>query len=61
MMSNVIIAIAGAMFGIPLVLMLGIAITGTDIPSLILSVGGWSMVLGLITGGIGAAIGLLGG
>ena len=49
------------MFGIPLVLMLGIAITGTDIPSLILSVGGWSMVLGLITGGIGAAIGLLGG
>ena len=54
-MGSVIISIAGAMFGIPLALMLGIALTGTDIPSLILSVGGWSMALGLITGGIGAA------
>ena len=54
-MGSVIISIAGAMFGIPLALMPGIALTGTEIPSLILSVGGWSMALGLITGGIGAA------
>ena len=60
-MSSVFIAIAGAMFGIPLVVLLGIAITGTDIPSTVLFVGGWSMALGLITGGIGAVIGLLGG
>ena len=60
-MSGIIISIAGAMFGIPLVLMLGIAITGTDIPQLVLSVGGWSMALGLVTGGIGAVLALMGG
>ena len=60
-MSSVFITIAGAMFSIPLVVLLGIAITGADIPATVLFVGGWSMALGLITGGIGAVIGLLGG
>ena len=55
-MSNAFLSIAGGMFGIPLVILLAIAITGNDIPSRVLSVGGWSMALGVITAGIGAVL-----
>ncbi len=58
-MSSAFFIIGGAMFGIPLVLMLGIAITGNDVPSTVLSIGGWSMALGIITGGIGATFALM--
>lgn len=58
-MSGAIIAIGGAMFGIPLFLLLGIELVG-DIPPPVLKVGLWSMVLGIIVGGIGAALGLAG-
>ncbi len=60
-MSNIILQIAGVMFGVPLVLMLVIAVTGNDIPSPILYVGGWSMALGVIVGGIGAVVARYGG
>lgn len=57
-MSNAILTIAGGMFGIPLVVMLLIAVSGMEIPPLVLSVGGWSMVLGILVGGIGAVVAL---
>ena len=59
-MSGVFLSIAGAMFGIPLVVLLAIALVG-DIPSMVLTVGGWSMALGVALGGVGAAITLAGG
>ena len=59
-MSNAIFAIASAMFGIPLVLMLALAIVA-DIPSLILLIGGWSMVFGVMIAGIGGVIAWFGG
>lgn len=59
-MSDSFLFIGGAMFIIPLFLMLAIAIFG-DIPSQILFVGGWSMALGVVTAGIGAALSLLNG
>lgn len=59
-MSNAILSIAGAMFGVPLILLIVIAALG-DIPPLVLSVGGWSMALGVILGGVGAVIGWYGG
>lgn len=58
-MSLAILTIAGAMFGIPLVVLLGIELVG-DIPPPVLKVGLWSMVLGIMVGGIGAALGLAG-
>lgn len=60
-MSNAILAIAGAMFSIPLVVMVAIAALGADIPSFILWTGGWSMALGVVAAGIAAIIGLVGG
>lgn len=57
-MSSAILTIAGGMFGIPLVVMLLIAVLGMDIPPFVLSVGGWSMALGVIVGGIGAVVAL---
>lgn len=59
-MSIAILTIAGAMFGIPLVIMLFIALIGLEIPSSVLSVGGWSMALALILGGIGAVMNWVG-
>ena len=59
-MSGIFLSIAGAMFGVPLVVLLAIALVG-DIPSMILAVGGWSMALGIVLGGVGAAIALAGG
>ena len=58
-MSSAIISIAVAMFGIPMILLIVIALLG-DIPPLVLKVGGWSMALGLMLGGIGAVLGLAG-
>ncbi len=55
-MGNALLAIAGVMFGIPLVLMILIAGLGGDIPPFILSTGGWSMALGIVLGGIGAVV-----
>ena len=59
-MSGIMLSIGGAMFGIPLVLMVAIAVFG-DVPSHMLFVGGWSMALGVITAGIGAALSSFGG
>lgn len=59
-MSYSILSIAGAMFGIPLILLTLAALIG-DIPPLMLWAGGWSMVLGIILAGIGAVIGWYGG
>ena len=60
-MSRIILLIAGAMFGIPLVGMIVIAILLGDVPSSILWLGGWCMALGVIAGGIGAVIAGYGG
>ena len=49
------------MFGIPLVAMIVIAILPGHVPPPILWVGGWGMALGVIAGGIGAAIAGYGG
>lgn len=59
-MSGIFLWIAGAMFGIPLVVLLAIALVG-DIPSMVLTVGGWSMALGVVLSGIGSVITLAGG
>ena len=59
-MSSSILSIAGAMFGIPLILLTLVAIIG-DIPPLMLWAGGWSMALGIILGGIGAVVSWYGG
>ncbi len=60
-MSYVILSMAGLMFLVPMVVMVVIAIFLGQVPDPILSVGGWSMALGVVTGGIGAAINLSGG
>ena len=60
-MSNIILLVAGAMFAIPLVAMIIIAILLGDVPSPVLWVGGWSMALGVVAGGIGAVIAAYGG
>ena len=57
-MSSAILTIAGGMFGIPLAVMLLISGLQMEIPSFVLSVGGWSMALGIIVGGIGAVVAL---
>ena len=57
-MSSSILTIASGMFGIPLVVMLLIAVSGMEIPPFLLSVGGWSMALGIVVGGIGAVVAL---
>ena len=55
-MGNALLTIAGGMFGIPLALLILIAILPGDIPPLILSAGGWSMAFGIILAGIGAVV-----
>ena len=55
-MGNALLTIAGGMFGIPLALLVLIAILPGDIPPFILSTGGWSMALGIVLAGIGAII-----
>ena len=60
-MSTIIMSIAGVMFGVPLIAMIIIAVLMGDVPPSILWVGGWSMALGVIAGGIGAVIAAYGG
>lgn len=55
-MSGIVFSLAAAMFGIPLLLMTAIAVTGADIPAMLLSTGGWTMAFGVIVGGIGAVM-----
>ena len=56
MMGNAFIQLGCAMFGIPMFVMLIIAGIGMEIPPFILHNGGWSMALGIIVAGIGAAM-----
>ena len=59
-MSGFLFSVAGGMFGIPLIVMTAIAVVGADIPSTILTFGGWSMAFSVILGGIGAVFALAG-
>ena len=56
-MSGQILTAAGAMFMIPLILMLGIGVAG-DIPGRVLFYGGWSMVFSMIVAAIGVFVGM---
>lgn len=58
-MSNTIITIAGGMFIIPMVIMIGVAVV-SDIPGWLLFIGGWTMALSIIIGAIGIFIGMTG-
>ena len=59
-MSGQVLTVAGAMFMIPLLAMLGIAIV-SEIPGWMLFIGGWSMAFSVIVGAIGVFIGMNGG
>ena len=56
-MSGQILTVAGAMFMIPLVLMLEIGVPG-DIPGRVLFFGGWSMAFSMIVAAIGVFVGM---
>ena len=56
-MSGQILTVAGAMFMIPLILMLGIGVAG-DIPGRVLFYGGWSMTFSMIVAAIGVFVGM---
>ena len=58
-MGNAFIQLGCAMFGIPMLVMLLMAGVGMEIPPFILHNGGWSMALGIIVAGIGAAMTLV--
>ena len=59
-MSTAILTIAGAMFLVPLTILVIIAgIRAGDIPSPLLTIGGWSMAFGLIIGAIGIFLGMI--
>lgn len=58
-MGNAFIQLGCAMFGIPMLVMLLMAGVGVEIPPFILHNGGWSMALGIIVAGIGAAMTLV--
>ena len=60
-MSGMMLTIAGAMFGVPIVIMLITTLIIGDTPSWMLSIGGWFMALGVILGSIGVFIGIKGG
>ncbi len=60
-MSGIFLSIGGIMFGIPMIVMLAVAIFLGEVPGQMLFVGGWSMALGVVTAGIGAALSLLSG
>ena len=60
-MSGIMLSIGGAMFGIPMIFLLVVAILTGDVPGPMLFVGGWSMALGVITAGIGAIFSSFGG
>ena len=55
-MSQIMWTIAGALFGIPLVILLVGAV-----PPAVIQIGGWSMAFSVIVAGIGACFAALGG
>ena len=59
-MSGQILTIAGAMFMLPVLTMVAFALV-TDVPGLMLYIGGWMMAFSLIVGAIGIFIGMNGG
>lgn len=59
-MSGFLFSVAGAMFGLPMLIMTAIALVGADLPSALLTLGGWTMVFGVILGGIAAVFALAG-
>ena len=59
-MSGQILTIAGAMFMLPVLTMVAFALV-TDVPGLMLYIGGWMMAFSLIVGAIGVFIGMNGG
>ena len=60
-MSATILTIAGAMFLIPLaILVITAGVTAGDIPSPMLVVGGWTMAFGVIVGAVGIFLGMNG-
>ena len=59
-MSGQLITIAGAMFIIPFLVIVGVAIVG-DVPRPLLTIGGWTMAFSLIMAAIGVFIGMNGG
>ena len=58
-MGNAFIQLGCAMFGIPMLVMLLMAVVGVENSPFILHNGGWSMALGIIVAGIGAAMTLV--
>ena len=56
-MSGQLITIAGAMFIIPFLVIVGVAIVG-DVPGPLLTIGGWTMAFSLIIAAIGVFIGM---
>ena len=60
-MNSPMLTIGAVLFGIPFVLMFVIALTGNDIPRILLIYGGWSMAFGVITMGLGAFFTIRGG
>ena len=59
-MSGLILTAAGAMFLIPMLIMVAFALV-TNVPGPLLFFGGWSMAFSLIVGAIGIFIGMNGG
>ena len=59
-MSGQLITIAGAMFIIPFLVIVGVAIVG-DVPGPLLTIGGWTMAFSLIIAATGVFIGMNGG
>ena len=53
-MTSPMLTIGAVLFGIPFFLMFVIALTGNDIPGMLLHLGGWAMAFGVIIMGIGA-------
>ena len=56
-MSSQILTVASAMFMIPIILLIGVAIVG-EIPEWMLFIGGWSMAFGVIVGALGVFVGM---
>ena len=59
-MSGQILTVAGAMFMIPVIVLMGFA-TLSEIPGWMLFIGGWAMVFSVILGAIGIFVGMNGG
>ena len=53
-MNSPLLNLGAAIFGVPFIILFLIALTGNDIPTLVLQIGGWSMAYGVIIMGVGA-------